>query len=81
MDKETLYKLDKWHEEDEFQKILDEISLMAEEEMSYDVISHLARALNNLGRYEEAIEKFFQLKKKEKMISTGILELVMHIII
>lgn len=66
MDKETLYKLDKWHEEDEFQKILDEISLMAEEEMSYDVISHLARALNNLGRYEEAIEKLLSVEEEGK---------------
>lgn len=66
MDKETLYKLDKWHEEDEFQKILDEISLMAEEEMTYDVISHLARALNNLGRYEEAIEKLLSVEEEGK---------------
>ena len=46
MNKETLYKLNKWHEEDEFQKIVDEISLMVEEEMDYDVISHLVRAFN-----------------------------------
>lgn len=66
MDKETLYKLNKWHEEDEFQKIVDEISLMVEEEMDYDVISHLVRALNNLKRYEEAIEKLLSVEEEGK---------------
>ena len=66
MNKETLYKLNKWHEEDEFQKIVDEISLMVEEEMDYDVISHLVRAFNNLKRYEEAIEKLLSVEEEGK---------------
>ena len=77
MNKETLYKLNKWHEEDEFQKIVDEISLMVEEEMDYDVISHLVRAFNNL---KKPLKNFFRLKKKERMIFTGILNWVTLII-
>ena len=66
MDKETLCKLNKWYEESEFQNIVDEISLMVEEEMDYDVISHLARALNGLKRYDEAVETLLSVEKEGK---------------
>lgn len=56
MDDELLHRLNKWHEDDEYQKIVDELLAIPEAERDYSIISHLARALNNLGRYEEAVE-------------------------
>jgi tetratricopeptide (TPR) repeat protein len=57
---QTLFEqLNKWHEEDEHQKIADLLIAIPDEERDYEVISLLARAYNNLGLYENAL---FQLE-------------------
>ncbi|WP_419393622.1 SMI1/KNR4 family protein [Cytobacillus praedii] len=57
---QTLFEqLNKWHEEDEHQKIADLLIAIPDEERDYEMISLLARAYNNLGLYENAL---FQLE-------------------
>ena len=58
MNKDILFRiLEQWHEEDQFQKIIDTIHDLPEEELDYDLKSHLARALNNNDEMEEAYIK------------------------
>ncbi|MED3549206.1 SMI1/KNR4 family protein [Cytobacillus praedii] len=53
---QTLFEqLNKWHEEDEHQKIADLLIAIPDDERDYEVISLLARAYNNLGLYEKAL--------------------------
>ncbi|MEI7027532.1 hypothetical protein [Paenibacillus sp. y28] len=61
MEKELLAQLTLWHEEDEFEQIVDRITKIPEQDRDYDLISHLARALNNLARYEEALEQLLSI--------------------
>lgn len=49
-------QLAQWHEGDEFQKIVDVLLAIPEEERSYELTGQLARALNNLEDYETAVE-------------------------
>ena len=56
MDKKFLKQLARWHEDDEFQKIVDAILALPEEERDYDLTGQLTRALNNLEDYETAAE-------------------------
>ncbi|GGH11718.1 SMI1/KNR4 family protein [Paenibacillus segetis] len=58
MDKELIVQLMQWHEDDEHQKIVDTLMEIPPEDRDYEVISSLARAYNNLERYEEALEQF-----------------------
>ncbi|WP_336782563.1 SMI1/KNR4 family protein [Paenibacillus illinoisensis] len=55
---ELLEQLEEWHEQDEFEEIVDAITAIDVEERDYELIGHLGRALNNLERYEEAVEQF-----------------------
>ncbi len=64
MSDELLAKLDEWHEEDEFQEIVDAITEIPEEERDYVLTSHLGRALNNLGQYEEALEQYLSIEEE-----------------
>ncbi|HEY4431188.1 MAG TPA: SMI1/KNR4 family protein [Paenibacillus sp.] len=64
MNDELLGKLDEWHEEDEFQEIVDAITEIPEEERDYVLTSHLGRALNNLGQYEEALEQYLSIEEE-----------------
>lgn len=64
MSDELLEKLDTWHEEDEFQEIVDTITEIPEEERDYVLTSHLGRALNNLGQYEEALEQYLSIEEE-----------------
>lgn len=64
MSDELLEKLDAWHEEDEFQEIVDAITEIPEEERDYVLTSHLGRALNNLGQYEEALEQYLSIEEE-----------------
>ncbi|WP_102274360.1 SMI1/KNR4 family protein [Cytobacillus massiliigabonensis] len=48
-------QLNKWHEEDEHQKIVDLLIAIPDGEQNYESISRLARAYNNLGLYEKAL--------------------------
>lgn len=58
MNEELIAQLEAWHEEDEFEKIVDAIMEVPAEERDYTLISHLGRALNNLERYDEAVGQF-----------------------
>lgn len=66
MSEELLEQLEEWHEEDEFEEIVDAISEIPEEDRDYVLISHLGRALNNLERYEEAVEQFLSIQEEGK---------------
>ena len=48
---------------DEFEEIVDAITEIPAEDRDYVLISHLGRALNNLERYEEAVEQFLAKKR------------------
>lgn len=63
---DLLAQLDKWHEEDEFQEIVDAIMEIPAEDREYVLINHLGRAMNNLERYEEAIEQFITIEEEGK---------------
>lgn len=58
MEQRLIDQLKEWHEEDEHQQIVDSLLAIPDEERDYEWISHLARAYNNLGRYEEALCQF-----------------------
>ncbi|MCP3776007.1 SMI1/KNR4 family protein [Paenibacillus sp. MZ04-78.2] len=64
MEKNLLEQLNLWHEEDEFKQIIDRILEIPEQDRDYDVISHLARAMNNLERYEEALQQLLTIEKQ-----------------
>ncbi|MFC7677452.1 SMI1/KNR4 family protein [Paenibacillus sp. GCM10028914] len=56
---QTLFdQLNEWHEEDQHQRIVDCLTAIPGEERDYEVVSQLARAYNNLGLYEEALNQF-----------------------
>ena len=54
MDQEMKKQFDLWHEADEYQKIVDAVLAIDEKERDYEAVSQLARAYNNLGRYQKA---------------------------
>ncbi|GAA3410594.1 SMI1/KNR4 family protein [Paenibacillus hodogayensis] len=64
MDKDLLEQLALWHDKNKYQKIVDRILQMPEQDRDYDVNCHLARALNNLGRYEEALQQLLAMKEQ-----------------
>jgi len=51
-------KLDELHEADEFEEIVNTIMEIPAEDRDYELTGHLGRAMNNLERYEEAVEQF-----------------------
>lgn len=59
-------QLDQWHEEDNFDEIVNAVMEVPEGERDYELTSHLGRALNNLGRYDEAIEQFLTIAEEGK---------------
>ena len=66
MSEELLTQLDLWHEEDEFQDIVDAIMEIPETDRDYVLVSHLGRALNNLGNYQEGLEQFNTIAEEGK---------------
>ncbi|MCK8486582.1 SMI1/KNR4 family protein [Paenibacillus sp. MBLB2552] len=58
MREELLEQLQTWHEEDEYEQIVQAVKDVPAEERDYELVSHLGRALNNLERYDEAVEQF-----------------------
>lgn len=63
VDQKLRQKLDEWHEQNEHQKIVNAIALSREEQTDYETVSRLARALNNLGAYEEAARWLLAVEK------------------
>lgn len=58
MEQRHMDQLNEWHEEGEHQRIVDSLTAIPDEELDYESISLLARAYNNLGLYEEALDQF-----------------------
>lgn len=54
---DLLAQLETCHEEDKFEKIVNAITEIPAEDRDYELVNHLGRALNNLERYEEAVEQ------------------------
>lgn len=50
-----LEQISQWHEADQHQKIVDAILQLPQEERTYQITGYLARAYNNLARYEEGL--------------------------
>jgi tetratricopeptide (TPR) repeat protein len=62
-----LPQLEAWHEEDEFEEIVNAVMDIPAEERDYELTNHLGRALNNLERYEEAVEQFLSVADEGKV--------------
>ena len=54
LDTELLGQLQRWHEEDQYQRIIDAIEAIPQPERGYELTCQLARAYNNLAGPEEA---------------------------
>ncbi|TKI58189.1 SMI1/KNR4 family protein [Brevibacillus antibioticus] len=57
MDQTLIEQLNRWHEEDEHQQIVDLLLTVPEEERGYEAVGRLGRAYNNLELYEEALDQ------------------------
>jgi len=64
MEKDLLEQLNLWHQDGEYEKIVDRISDIPEQDRDYDLVGHLARAMNNLERYEEALQLLLTVEKQ-----------------
>lgn len=58
MKQRLIDQLNEWHENDEHQQIVDTLIAIPKKDRDYEEISLLARAYNNLGLYEEALDQF-----------------------
>lgn len=56
MAKDLIEQLNDWHRKSSYGKIVDKLEQIPPEKRDYTLTSHLARAYNNLSRYEEALE-------------------------
>ncbi len=63
MEKDLFVQLMIWHQEDEHEKIVDTIMEIPQSERDYDTVSLLARAMNNLERYDEALQLLLTIAK------------------
>lgn len=61
MDQELQARLEEWHENNEFDRIVDAVLELPALERDYELLGHLARAYNNVGRYDEALEQLLAL--------------------
>ncbi|MWV42559.1 glucan biosynthesis protein [Paenibacillus sp. HJL G12] len=57
MKQSLIEQLNEWHEKEKHQQIVDLLVAIPEEELDYEGVSLLARAYNNLGLYEEALDQ------------------------
>lgn len=64
MEKALLEQLNLWHRDKEYEKIIAAILEISEQERDYDEVGHLARAMNNLERYEEAVQQLLTIDKQ-----------------
>lgn len=54
---ELLEQLEQWNRQGKHQLIADAVGTLPEEQRDYEIISRFARALNNLERYDEALQQ------------------------
>lgn len=66
MEQDLYRQLDTWHNNEEYQKIADEIFSIPKLEWDYKLIITLARALNNLGDYENAVKQLLSIEQQGK---------------
>ncbi|WP_340026427.1 tetratricopeptide repeat protein [Paenibacillus sp. FSL K6-1096] len=66
MREELIAQLNAWHEADEFEEIVSRIKEVPTPLIDDELSVHLGRALNNLGRYKEALKWFNKTKEKSK---------------
>ncbi|MCU0436500.1 MAG: immunity 51 family protein [Raineya sp.] len=60
---ENLIKqLTQWHENEEYEKIIEKIKSLPEQNLGYELLSHLGRAYNNIEKYDTALEIFESIK-------------------
>lgn len=59
-------QLQAWHDENEYQQIINAIMNISEEERSYELIGWLGRSLNNVGKYEEALHWLYTISSQGK---------------
>ncbi|MEY9977287.1 Imm51 family immunity protein [Lysinibacillus sp. RC79] len=64
MQKKLLNMLEKWYEENQHDKIVEAIEQLSKSERDYEIVGHYGRALNNLGRYHEALSQLCTVKKQ-----------------
>ncbi|MEC0227067.1 Imm51 family immunity protein [Paenibacillus alba] len=64
MDKDLLKQLTLWHNKNQHEKIINKIIEIPEADRDYDLVCHLARALNNQENYNEAIKYFLSVQKQ-----------------
>ncbi|WP_018758421.1 DUF5713 family protein [Paenibacillus terrigena] len=63
MEKDPFAQLIIWHQEDEHEKIVDRIMEIPQSDRDYKTVSLLARAMNNLERYNEALQQLLAIAK------------------
>lgn len=63
---ELLERLEQWHDEDEYEQIVQAIEEIPVEERDYELVSQLGRALNNLERYGEAVAQLLTVAEEGK---------------
>ncbi|WP_138751363.1 Imm51 family immunity protein [Paenibacillus sinopodophylli] len=64
MDKDLLKQLTLWHNKNKYEKIINKIIEIPEADRDYDLVCHLARALNNQEKYNEAIHYFISVQEQ-----------------
>lgn len=64
MEQNLLQQLEQWHQQEEYEKIIDAVSAIPPQQRSYDLTMHLARALNNDDRMEEAAAQLETVRKQ-----------------
>ncbi|RKN84330.1 SMI1/KNR4 family protein [Paenibacillus ginsengarvi] len=67
MTKEMLDKLANWYEEDRHDQIAEAIEQLPETERDDEIVGHYGRALNNLGRYTEALQQLLKVKRRDSV--------------
>lgn len=64
MENDLLKQLNLWHKDGEHEKVADRILGIPEQDRDYEMVSYLARALNNLKRYEAAVQLLLTIEKQ-----------------
>ena len=61
---ELLEQLEEWHQQEEYQKIVDAVNQLNPNEQSYRMMGLQARALNNLQQYQQAVDLLQTIKQQ-----------------
>ncbi|MBE1553973.1 immunity 51 family protein [Sporosarcina limicola] len=66
MKKEQLKELNRWFEQGDHQKIIDEIVALPDTDIDYELTGHLIRAYNNIDDYDKAIRLLLSVQDQGK---------------